>query len=267
MSPVQDRRIGAADALIVLCLAAAVWIALPALLPAHLPMWTHLVLAALALPFSTAVGMMIRRRSPAAPFAPGRLNPGLVFWVVFGTAVITLTFVALMEPLLKLFPKNYGPELERLGKQIFELPPVVLWVLVAGIVPFCEEALFRGALLKGFRNSWGTAAALAVSSMIFAAFHILPPRMVVTLVLGFWFGILAVRSGGLLAPVLGHGVNNGLALFLWNRQIESVPVWMAVPGTAAGLLALWGVFRSTGRSMQGSAPPGRLDTGSRVDRP
>ena len=88
----------------------------------------------------------------------------------------------------------------------------------AGLVLFAfqcaaEEVYFRGWLQPLLCQRWGPWAGLAVSSLLFAALHLLggarSPLALINLVLGgVMFGLLALRSGGLWAPFLAH--------FSWN---------------------------------------------------
>ena len=241
----------ALDALAVLLTGILILFAIASVLPAK-----ALVFANVALPLGVIVGAGWRRRRALPLIAPGRLGLLHALWTIVGAAGIFLVLVSLTDPLLKLFHHDYTPELEEVGREIQGLPKAVAWFLLVVFAPFCEETFFRGALLKGFRNSWGAAAGIAASSALFAAFHVLPPRMVATFVLGLWFGALAVRSGGLAAPMLAHAVNNALVLLLFEQEPVSVPTWMAAPGAAAVLLAGWRLFGRRAGSMQGLAPPG-----------
>ena len=251
MTSSEPSEFRALDALAVLVTGILILFALASVLPAK-----ALVFANVALPLGVIVGAGWRKRKSAPLFSPGPFRIHQVLWTVVGTAGIYFVLPFLTQPLFKLFPHDYTPELEELGKEILDFPPASRWLLLVVLAPFCEESFFRGALLRGFRNSWGAFAGVAGSSALFAVFHVMPPRIVVTFLLGLWFGALALRTGGLAMPFLAHAINNGLVLLLFTRFPKGVPMWMAAPGAAAALFACWMLFRSRAGSMQGLSPPG-----------
>ena len=72
-----------------------------------------------------------------------------------------------------------------------------------------EELFFRGWLQPVLLRSWGPIAAILVTALAFAALHVAggarTPLTLVNLLLGgILFGLLAWRSGGLLAPIAAH---------------------------------------------------------------
>lgn len=76
-----------------------------------------------------------------------------------------------------------------------------------------EEVFFRGWLLQSLMTKIGVPGAVLLSAAVFAAFHILGgargPLTLVNLVLGgIWFGLLAARSGGIVAPLAAHAAWN-----------------------------------------------------------
>ena len=84
-------------------------------------------------------------------------------------------------------------------------------VLVASVLaPFAEEVAFRGYLLSALRTHLPAGAAIAASSVLFAAMHLDPVRFPAVLLLGLFLGWLAWRSGSVWPAVAAHGVNNAL---------------------------------------------------------
>jgi membrane protease YdiL (CAAX protease family) len=81
-----------------------------------------------------------------------------------------------------------------------------------------EEVYFRGWLQPVLVRRWGTTTGLLVASAAFALLHIAggarTPLTLVNLLLGgLLFGLLALRSGGLAAPIAAHAAYN------WAEQI------------------------------------------------
>ena len=124
--------------------------------------------------------------------------------------------------------------------------------LVALSPALCEEALFRGFILSGLR-SLGQWPAIVVSSLLFAVAHGSVYRMLPTLFLGLLLGYAVWKTGSLLAGVVIHAINNGIAVWLakggdtevaFMTGQQFLPFSWAVTGLAVMLLGLWMVWRS-----------------------
>lgn len=92
-----------------------------------------------------------------------------------------------------------------------------------------EELFFRGWLLPSFTAKTGVAGGVLLSALLFSAFHILGgargPLTLVNLMLGgIWFGLLAWRSGGIVAPIAAHAA--------WNIVEDPVLGLTPNPGAA-----------------------------------
>lgn len=88
-------------------------------------------------------------------------------------------------------------------------------VLVSIFSGIGEEALFRGALQQEF--------GLVAASLLFGLAHVGPDRRYLVwtawaVLAGFVFGALYETTGGLLAPVIAHGVHNAATLLFWKRS-------------------------------------------------
>ena len=84
-----------------------------------------------------------------------------------------------------------------------------LTVLQAG----AEEVLFRGWLQPSLIARIGVPGGVLAGSVVFAAFHAIsttsdPVSLTNLLLGGLWFGLLALRSGGILAPLAAHFAYN-----------------------------------------------------------
>jgi uncharacterized protein len=82
-----------------------------------------------------------------------------------------------------------------------------------------EELYFRGWLQPVIARAWGAPAAIGIVSALFAALHLLGgPLSAVSLINlllgGILFGLLAARTGGIVAPVAAH--------FAWNAAEQLV---------------------------------------------
>jgi len=81
-------------------------------------------------------------------------------------------------------------------------------VLLLGVL--AEELLFRGWLLSALQDRVGDSLAVLLSALAFSAFHLWAGGAMVAISLanlllgGLWFGLLALRTGGIVAPTMAH---------------------------------------------------------------
>ncbi len=134
---------------------------------------------------------------------------------------ITLALIAIVQAI--------GPEPAEGSPEVIS-HPVAVWMahgsvavrlgvlfMAAGFAPFFEEALFRGALLRGVRRKLGPIVSALIVAFIFAIIHPQGVLLVPALgALGFGFALLREWRGSLIAPMVAHAVHNGtLVTFMW----------------------------------------------------
>jgi len=159
------------------------------------------------------------------PLAPVRL-----LWTTRWSAPQCLTaavigFIALRVVAIVLAPavpeltSNEHPqhELTRSVTQLGAQHSAWLMVaVVAMLAPLVEEVLFRGVLLTGLARQISFGWANTIQAALFATLHLTPPLFPFFLVMGLASGILVRASGGLLASIALHALNNGTAVAaLW----------------------------------------------------
>lgn len=92
-----------------------------------------------------------------------------------------------------------------------ETSRLALYFFVGGVLgPLGEEIVFRG-LIFGYLRRWSVAAAVLISTAIFAAFH-LPGLPVTQIAGGVVFALAYHTSGSLMTPITIHILGN-LAIF------------------------------------------------------
>ena len=108
-------------------------------------------------------------------------------------------------------PAGYLEQFQRLHEALRprNAADALLSVVAIALAPaICEELLLRGIVLSSLRPALGGAGAIVASAALFALIHWDLYRAAFTFTLGVALGILRVRTGSLLAPVLAHALVN-----------------------------------------------------------
>jgi len=113
---------------------------------------------------------------------------------------------------------HWGIALTRLLRRVLGHLHTVDILLLALLSSLGEELLFRGLLMP--------YAGLVGSSALFGLAHLLPRRSlwlwsVWATAMGFAFGLLASRTGGILAPAAAHFAINAIGLASLSRRKSS----------------------------------------------
>jgi membrane protease YdiL (CAAX protease family) len=108
--------------------------------------------------------------------------------------------------------------------------PFLLGSLIFLVRVGSEEVLLRGLLQPVLARAWGPAAGIMVSAAVFTLIHVAggwrdPVSLANITLAGIWFGLLAYRTGGILAPTLAH--------FGWNWTEEMLFGATPNPGIGA----------------------------------
>ncbi|MEF3274918.1 MAG: CPBP family intramembrane metalloprotease [Chloroflexus sp.] len=129
---------------------------------------------------------------------------------IFGMGMMVLTNIGVRA----LLGEFENPQIESLsGGQPFGIVElVVLWFLVAGIVPLVEELFFRGALHHLLRRHFNSTLTIVIGAAIFAVVHFIPILIPGLFVAGLCLGYLREQSGSIWPGVIFHGLQNTLAL-------------------------------------------------------
>ncbi|MCL4795975.1 MAG: ABC transporter permease subunit [Bryobacteraceae bacterium] len=141
----------------------------------------------------------------------GALLIGLSAW-----AVASGILIRLLPP-----PESLVKALEKILMMDDRTVPLwQVWLLMAVTPALCEETLFRGVILSGFRRL-GMWPALLISGLLFGLAHASIYRLLPTFFLGVLFGYAVWMTGSLWAGVICHALNNGLMALL-ARSRETV---------------------------------------------
>jgi membrane protease YdiL (CAAX protease family) len=140
-------------------------------------------------------------------------------------------------------------------------------ITVGLFAPAAEELLFRGALFRKWRLSWGARNAALVSSVLFGFLHAQP---ITSMVFALAMVVLYTTTRTIWAPVAAHAMNNTLAVALtgagpllptallaaaadWRMQLAAlVPALLGTLWLARFLGRNW---HTLGAPLDGVVPP------------
>lgn len=128
---------------------------------------------------------------------------------------------------------------------------VLLAMAVTLVQSAMEEVLFRGWLQPALSAQMGQVAGVAGATLLFMGFHLIGGSrhalsLLVIALAGLLFGLLALRSGGLWAPIAAHGA--------WNATEDSV--FGLVPNPGNQLLGSIVDFDLSGSPLWGGSDEG-----------
>lgn len=85
-------------------------------------------------------------------------------------------------------------------------------LFVIAIAPgICEEVMFRGTMMNAYENL-GKKKAIIYSAVLFGLFHLNLQNLVGPIFLGIILGTTAYKTNSIYASMLGHTINNGMAM-------------------------------------------------------
>ncbi len=220
----------------------------PVLVLVHTTQWGFILAPALVL--VVVLGLSWREtfalRRPPARAMIAAIACGLGTWFVALKAMEAAAGDWLPVP---------SPQLEAFAEALVALggapETAALLFLGAAVAPaICEEALFRGVVLQSLRRRLSPAAAVGLSALLFALYHLNLHQVPTTLVVGLLLGALTVTSGSIWPAVCLHLLHNGLALtaqlYLPPRWLAHPAAWMFLASLVMGLALLAVAWRGMG---------------------
>jgi hypothetical protein len=145
-------------------------------------------------------------------------------WWWLAPGCILLLSVALDEGVLRLGRAVFGMDLTPQTTHVIAgLAQSVALALAATLAigllgPFAEELLFRGLIYGYVDGRFGTHAAWATSSILFALAHWEGAHIALVLPIGFLLGWVRIRSASLWPCVVAHVANN--TLMVWWAYLD-----------------------------------------------
>ncbi len=171
-------------------------------------------------------------RRPNAWSVVGATMLGFSGWVILGVLADRI-----MPP-----PPHLIEEMRKLIRPPDGRRPLVVSLFALALTPaICEEALFRGPILRGFRARFSAPAACLLTGLLFGILHGDIWRFIPTSLLGALLSWVALSSGSILPSMLIHFFNNGALVVLGTYGLdlaaEKLPpsVELGIFGGALGL--------------------------------
>jgi hypothetical protein len=226
-------------------------------------LWTQLFAFLLpALVLTTGSNLEPRAFLRLGPTRPALIGLGFLAGLggyVHATGVMGLAREAMPEGWLRVFDVARvfeGSTRER----------VAIALIAALVAPVCEEIAFRGYLPSALSTRLRPAAAVAASTVLFAAIHLDPVRFPGLIVLGGVFGWLAWRGGSLWPAVAAHAANNALVSSLVlagvaapdeTTDLPELPVRLRAAAAAllVGAAILWPLLRAYAAAARAAPAP------------
>lgn len=210
-----------------------------AIAPEH---WTGLGVAALSavqiLGFA-AWATVLARRLPGADLGLRAGDPRAAGWCFLGSLTVwTLPSwgaARLVEAL-----EVDGGSLVWIGELLVQGAPTeraAMLLTVCVLAPLAEEWIFRGYLWGLLARSGGPLATGALTSLLFAAYHLDPIHVVTLLPTAVFLGLARHLGGGLAAPVLAHFGNNATSAIVVTWASTAAAEGLSLPVALAGALS------------------------------
>lgn len=187
-----------------------------------------------------------------------RASAGLVLLLALGLLGLSHA----LDQLIHRFDLRDASHLARLDAAIGGEPQSSwTWMLLGlGLAPgFGEEIFFRGCVQRGLHRRLRRGGAVAVTAVLFGAFHGDWVHAGGAFVLGLYLGAIAEIGGGTRPAIACHVLNNLAAVA--GMAVPLAPLlpaeWLATLGLAVAGLALVAAARRLriDGALQGSVPP------------
>lgn len=148
----------------------------------------------------------------------------LVIGITVFTYPIAVFFQSIFVLLLSQF-KEMTPTVVPMPYDGFQY--LISFFVIAISPGICEEIMFRGIIMDAYERL-GRKKSVIISALLFGMFHFTLLNFVGPAILGFVFGLMVYKSNSIYAGIIGHTVNNGIALTIgyfinkYQHQIDSI---------------------------------------------
>jgi sodium transport system permease protein len=148
---------------------------------------------------------VLHLRRPGLPALGGAILIGLSAWLVVG----------LVADWILPAPKEVVDNLRRIVAPANGERGLLVTLLLMALSPaICEEALFRGPILRGFRTRFSPALAAIVTGLLFGIYHLDAWRLLPTALLGVALSGIALATDSIVPAMVAHFTNNACLILL-----------------------------------------------------
>ncbi|HEX3694798.1 MAG TPA: ABC transporter permease subunit/CPBP intramembrane protease [Polyangia bacterium] len=170
--------------------------------------------------------LVLRRPSPRA--LAGAALIGVSAWAVVGT--LANWIAPAPTEVIEELRKAVVPDDQSRG--------IFATLLLMAVTPaVCEEALFRGPILRGLAARFSPLASAVMTGLLFGLYHVDVWRLLPTGVLGVILSLVALESESILPSMLTHALNNACLIVLAHLHWDDAATNLKGPAQA-GLFVL-----------------------------
>ncbi len=155
-----------------------------------------------------------------------------IFITIF-TYPLAVFFQAIFIGILNIF-KDMMPTTVPMPNN--EIQYLISFFIIAITPGICEEVMFRGVIMDAY-GSLGYRKSIIISAFLFGLFHFNLMNFVGPTILGLVFGIMVYKTNSIYSSIIGHTVNNGIALtigFFLNKYQEEIDSMLMEPVATSG---------------------------------
>jgi sodium transport system permease protein len=180
---------------------------------------------------------VLRLRAPSASAVVGALLIGSSAWLVVGLLVEWI-----LPP-----PKELVENLRRAITPAEGGSAFVVALLLTAVTPaVCEEALFRGPILRGLRTRFSAFGSAVLTGLLFGLYHGNVWRFLPTALLGFALSAIALAADSIVPAMIAHFANNACIIVLASVGLDEAGAAAMPPTVRLGLIALGSVGLAAG---------------------
>ena len=184
-----------------------------------------------------------------------KVRPGIMTMLAAVSTWLIVVEISAIQNELFPYPQSFLDAFEDIFK-VFQARGVGYSLVMMAVLPaVCEETLFRGFIMTGFRKQWGATRAVILTAVIFGLFHLSPYRYLPTGLLGLLIGAVVVWTGSLWSGMLAHFIVNAASALVFQLTYQStnptlvslregthLPVWLIVIAVVVMVVSVRGLY-------------------------
>lgn len=151
------------------------------------------------------IHLMLRRHVNVSTFSMVRVSPPRMLYSIFCVLGTMVCFDAL---------NTLMPLPDWLESDFITLSQTFTGILsIAVVAPIVEEMLFRGAVMDSMlQRGYTPIKVIILSAALFGFIHLNPVQVVFAFLMGIVFGWIRLKTGSISSVIVGHILNNSIAV-------------------------------------------------------